>query len=60
MPTPIASAFTSVTTAMTTSALLILDQLVALLPWIFGLIGIGIVIAIIFHVTRSVFGRFGG
>lgn len=60
MPTPITSAFTSVTTAMTTSALLILDQLVALLPWIFGLIGIGIVIGIVFHVTRSVFGRFGG
>lgn len=60
MPTPIASAYTSVTDAMTTSSLLVLDQLVDLLPWIFGLIGIGIVIAIIFRVTRSVFHSVGG
>lgn len=60
MPTAIAAAYTSVSTAMTTAAIAVLDQLVLLLPWIFGLIGLGIVIAILFRVTRRVFSRVGG
>lgn len=60
MPADLSAAYASVSLAMTDSALLVLDQLVDLLPWIFGLIGIGIVIAIIFRVTRSVFHSVGG